>query len=195
MNSNLNLKEFKWMNEPDEFEISELVLSIKPAANTDLWQRTYYGFQNDNAPALLTDVEGNFTFTVKTTYEAKNQYDQCGILLYQNSENWIKISVEYENEKISRLGSVATNLGYSDWATTDISSDVTEMWFRLSQRGQDFFAECSTDGMAFKQLRIMHMHQPITVAHLGIYACCPIKEGYKAKFSNVKLEDCIWELH
>lgn len=34
----------------------------------------------------------------------------------KNSENWLKASVEYENNKFQHLGSVVTNHGYSDWA-------------------------------------------------------------------------------
>ena len=29
-------------------------------------------------------------------------------------------------------GSVVTNHGYSDWATTDIPAGVKEMWYRLT---------------------------------------------------------------
>jgi regulation of enolase protein 1 (concanavalin A-like superfamily) len=195
MNKDIKLKDFTWINQPKKMELTESELNIKPATNTDLWQRTYYGFQNDNAPGLLRDIKGDFTFTVKTAFDAKNKFDQCGVLLYQNSENWVKVSVEYENESIARLGSVVTNLGYSDWATTDISASLTEMWYRFSRSGQDFYAEFSTDGENFKQMRIIHMHQKIDIAKLGVYACCPIKEGYKANFSNFKLEDCKWEKH
>ena len=39
--------------------------------------------------------------------------------MYLDSENWLKASIEYENEKISHLGSVVTNNGYSDWAQPD----------------------------------------------------------------------------
>lgn len=190
-----NIKKFTWINQPDHFDLEETGLSIEPATNTDFWQRTYYGFQNDNAPGFLMERKGDFTFSVKTSFKGIHQYDQCGILLYQDSENWVKVSVEYENAEISRLGSVVTNLGYSDWATTDIPSTTNEMWYRFSRRGQDFFAEYSVNGEDFKQMRIIHMHKSIEVAHVGVYACCPIKGGYKANFSNFKMEECKWELH
>ena len=45
------------------------------------------------------------------------------------SMKWLKASVEYENEKFQHLGSVVTNHGYSDWATTAIPSDVKQMWY------------------------------------------------------------------
>ena len=61
--------------------------------------------------------------------------------MYLNSENWLKASVEYENNKIQRLGSVVTNNGYSDWASVDIDAAQKSIWFRLSRRDDDFCIE------------------------------------------------------
>ncbi len=160
-----------------------------------MWQRTYYGFRNDNAPALLTEVETDFTFTVKTVFTAKNQFDQYGILLYQESENWVKASIEYENKTIARLGSVVTNIGFSDWATTDIPATVSGMWYRFIRRGHDFYIEYSIDGNTFKQMRVLHMLLPIAVARVGVYACSPVKSGFSASFSEFKIGSCEWQLH
>ena len=43
--------------------------------------------------------------------------------MYLDSENWLKCSAEYENEKYQHFGSVVTHKGYSDWATTEIGAD------------------------------------------------------------------------
>ena len=89
---------------------------------TDLWQRTYYGFRNDNAPVLqMKTSEPYFSFVVKTEFESKHRFDQCGIVLYLDSDNWLKASIEFENEEFQRLGSVVTNHGYSDLATNSVS--------------------------------------------------------------------------
>ena len=147
----------KWLNQPKFFEISDRMVKIITDPGTDFWQRSYYGFRNDNAPALQVESKDNFTFTVKATFEYRNQYDQCGLIIYLNSLNWFKASIEYESEKFSRLGSVVTNLGYSDWATTDIATP-TAMWYRLSRRGPDFLIEASPSGKDFKQMRVFHLH-------------------------------------
>ena len=78
--------------------------------------------------------------------------DQCGIAIYLDSDNWMKASIEYENEEYQRLGSVVTNNGYSDWATHDIPSSIKEMWYRLSRRGSDYYIETSPDGTILHQL-------------------------------------------
>jgi uncharacterized protein len=187
----LNSGKFFWINQPERFAIESEVVTIDTDPETDFWQRTYYGFRNDNAHALITERQGDFSLSVKTVFISKTMYDQCGIVLYQNSDNWIKASVEYENSDFSRLGSVGTNLGYSDWATTDIPSSINSMWYRLSRMGQDFIIENSYDGTNFCQLRMLHLHLPVGVARIGIYACSPGKAGFRAHFSELSLGPCI----
>uniref|UniRef100_UPI003217C991 DUF1349 domain-containing protein n=1 Tax=uncultured Draconibacterium sp. TaxID=1573823 RepID=UPI003217C991 len=189
-------KDYRWLNQPNKFEIENNRIAIKTEPGTDLWQRTYYGFQNDNAPAFLKTIEGDFSFVVKTEFDdAVHLYDQCGVLLYLDRENWVKISVEYENETFARLGSVVTNNGYSDWATTDIPAGVFEMWYKLSRRGQDFYIENSVEGLIFRQMRMLHIHKLLAAVNVGIYACSPLKSSFTASFSEFKIGPCEWPLH
>lgn len=195
MENKLNLSDFKWINTPEKFTLGTDRLTIITDPETDFWQRTYYGFQNDNGHTFVKEVEGDFTFVVKTDFEPCGQYDQCGIILYQDSDNWVKASVEYENQQFARLGSVVTNLGFSDWGSTDISTDIHSMWYRISRRGADFCIEYSSDGVAYQQMRIFHMHNPIAIARIGIYACSPLSFSFKADFSTFQLGSCIWHKH
>lgn len=190
------LKSFKWINQPLHFELNAESLIIETDPETDLWQKTYYGFQRSNAPAFLTEREADFTFQVKVQFnDAKHIYDQCGILLYLDSDNWVKVSVERENEFISRLGSVVTNFGYSDWASIDIPASVSEMWYRFSRRGQDCYIENSMDGESFQQMRILHLHKSFSLTPIGVYACSPLNSSFKAVFSHFKMEACTWPPH
>ena len=142
-----NTEKLIWTREPDSFSITEDRIEIKTQAHTDLWQRTYYHFRNDNAPVLQMETEEKFfSFTVKTEFDSKHRFDQCGIVLYLDSENWLKASIEYENGTFQHLGSVVTNHGYSDWATTEIDGSIRSMWYRLSRREDDYCIECSVDG-------------------------------------------------
>ena len=188
----VQLSEFSWINQPRVFWLEEDGLALITDPETDLWQRTYYGFENDNGHTFVKSVEGNFTFSVRTWFEVKTRYDQCGIILYQDSENWMKAAVEHENHNFARLGSVVTNLGYSDWATTDIPATLASVWYRLSRRGQDFYLEFSVDGKKYRQMRMFHMHKPIPVARIGVYACSPLKSSFKAVFSYFELGRCKW---
>lgn len=185
-----------WIREPKQAAIEDGRITIYTEPVTDLWQRTYYGFQNDNAPVLqMKTAEPYFSFTVKTAFESKHRFDQCGVAVYLDSENWLKASIEYENEEYQRLGSVVTNHGYSDWATTDIPASVKEMWYRLSRRGSDYCLECSVDGVDFKQMRICHLWEGAGEIAFGVYACSPENSSFKAEFTHMEVTDCKWQAH
>ncbi|MBD5155946.1 MAG: DUF1349 domain-containing protein [Oscillibacter sp.] len=186
----------QWTREPENYRISEDRIEIFTQPHTDLWQRTYYHFRNDNAPVLQLSVEDKyFSFVVKAVFESKCRFDQGGVVMYLDSENWLKASVEYENEEIQRLGSVVTNDGYSDWATTDVDASIKAMWFRLSRREDDFCVENSLDGVNFKQMRICHMRHADGAVPIGIYACSPEDSSFRAVFTNMELTECRWLAH
>ena len=176
-----------WTRPPKVYKIEEKKITMTTEPDTDLWQRTYYGFQNDNAPCLqMKTSEKFFTFVVKTEFESKKKYDQSGIVMYLDSDNWAKASVEYENDKIQRLGTVVTNNGYSDWSSNDIPSSIKSMWFRFSRRESDYYIEYSDDGKNWNQMRLFHMFKGDGEISFGIYACSPNKEGsFNASFSDM----------
>lgn len=191
-----SLKNFTWTRPPKSFEVTEEAVKIITDPNTDLWQRTYYHFRNDNAPVLQMETEEKFfSFTVKTRFSTEHLYDQCGIVMYLDSENWLKASIEYETETYQHLGSVVTNLGYSDWATTAIDASVKAMWYRFSRREDDYCVECSEDGIHFTQMRICHMWQGAGKIRFGIYACSPGDSSFEALFTDFSLTDCLWKAH
>ena len=193
----MDLKKFIWTREPEHYEINQDTIEIVTKPHTDLWQRTYYHFQNDNAPVLQMETEEQyFSFVVKTEFhDSHHRFDQCGIVMYLDSENWLKGSIEYENDEFQHLGSVVTNNGYSDWATTEIDASVKSMWYRFSRREDDYCIECSADGTAFSQMRICHMHQGKGKIRFGIYACSPEDSSFKAVFSNLQITECQWKAH
>ena len=195
MERNFLDNELTYINSP-QVEIKDGLVDFTTKPNTDLWQRTYYGFQNDNAPCVQVKTsEKYFSFITKVKYYSKRRFDQAGIVLYLDSENWLKASVEYENEKIQRLGSVVTNNGYSDWATSNISSEVKEMYYRLSRRESDFCIENSLDGINFNQMRICHLSKGDGEISFGIYACSPENSSFKSVFSDLLVSDCTWMEH
>ncbi|MGN0994546.1 MAG: DUF1349 domain-containing protein [Butyricicoccus sp.] len=185
-----------WLHKPKCFEMEQNRVSIVTEPHTDLWQRTYYGFQNDNAPMLLQRTEeACFSFLVKTEFDSKNRFDQCGVVVYQDTENWLKASVEYGNEAVQQLGTVSTVFGYSDWATIDIPAEQKHMYYRLSRRGSDFCVEYSNDGETYHQMRIAHLQRASGEIRVGIYACSPEDSSFHAQFSQISFGRCQWEAH
>lgn len=192
-----DINKLQWTRQPISCAISQNKIEIVTQPHTDLWQRTYYHFRNDNAPVLQMSTEEKFfSFVVKTDFsESHHRFDQCGVAVYLNAENWLKGSVEYENEQFQHLGSVVTNHGYSDWATTQIPASVKSIWYRLSRREDDFCIECSEDGIIFRQMRVCHLHEATDEIRFGVYACSPEDSSFRAVFTNMELTECKWLAH
>ena len=193
---NLNIQDFHWTREPAACTVTQDRVEVVTKPYTDLWQRTYYHFRNDNAPVFQMETDRRyFSFTVKTEFDSKHRYDQCGVVMYLDSENWLKASIEHETEAFQHLGTVVTNFGYSDWATTEIDGSVKAMWYRFSRREDDYCVECSQDGVRFSQMRVCHIHKGGGRIRFGIYACSPENSSFRAVFSRMELTECKWLPH
>ena len=183
---------FFWFNEPKQYRIGN-GLEIFTDEKTDFWQNTHYGFQRDDGHCLLTQHGDDFSLTTHVEFSPREMYDQCGLIVRIDSQNWIKVSTEFENERVSRLGSVVTNLGFSDWATQDIPSGHRAMWYRISKRGPDFLLENSYDGQAWHQMRIAHLHKQTSQYEIGVYACSPIGRDFQCRFTHLEISDNQWK--
>ncbi len=187
-----NVSEFKWHNEPQSCSYDNGLI-FKAKSFTDFWQRTHYDLQRDDGHCYLAEMKGDFCLCAHLEFSSKVMYDQCGILLRIDRDNWVKASIEYESEEISRLGSVVTNLGYSDWATTDISTDINSMWYRLSKNNNDVLLENSNDGIEWKQMRVLHLHKESDKVYAGIYACSPKEGNIECKVNKLIIKNNIWK--
>jgi regulation of enolase protein 1 (concanavalin A-like superfamily) len=182
---------FYWFNEPARYRLGA-GLAVFTDEKTDFWQRTHYGFRRDNGHCLFTRRNGDFALMTHVAFRPRSQYDQCGLIVRVDAENWIKLSVEYEDAEWSRLGSVVTNLGYSDWATQDVGSHNQSMWYRISRNGKDFLLEASFDGQNWQQLRVTHLHSAPAETEVGVYACSPVGRDFWCRFDVVEIAENSW---
>ncbi len=182
---------FHWYNPPSYFKV-ENGLHITTDPNTDFWQRTHYGFRPDNGHCLLTEIEGDFQLTTSVRFQPQNKYDQCGLILRIDAQNWIKASTETIDADLAQLGSVVTNLGFSDWSTVAISPSIKQMHYRVSRRGADFLLQNSLDGAAWNQMRITHLHAAVATLQAGIYACSPSNGRFACTFDQITFAPNQW---
>lgn len=104
-------------------------LTIIPPAKKDYWKRTYYEpvIAKDDGPFLYAAIDGYYPaagdagrpfYTVETKFSltACCQFDQAGLMVRADSENWIKAGIEVV-DGTPKLSAVVTRDGYSDWST------------------------------------------------------------------------------
>lgn len=184
----LDLSRFAWINQPEEFAIHGDTLEFTTAAKTDLWMHTMNGTDLVNAPMLVTETSvKEFTFQVKTDFsDARDLYEQCGMVVYIDENNWFKSSVEKWDDQTGLLGSVCNQDGHSDWAPSPISSKHKKVWYRLARKGCDFIVESSLDNKTYNILRFFHLNGADEAIKIGFYACSPGENGgFKAVFTDM----------
>ncbi|MCQ2505127.1 MAG: DUF1349 domain-containing protein [Saccharofermentans sp.] len=179
----------EWTPEELSCSISAERIEITTKPGTDLWQKTFGSASADNAPVLqMSSDEQYFKFETKVTFDTRELYDQCGIVMHMNENTWLKASVERENDEFAHFGSVATNHGYSDWACTELAASVKEVWYRMTRRKDDFLLEYSMDGKHYAVLRMCHMWDCDKEVSFGFYACSPRESSFTAVFTEMNYE-------
>lgn len=89
-----SLDKMNWLNEPQQWEIKEgkaLVMDVP--AKTDFWRISHYGFTVDDGPFYYATYGGEFEVKVKITGNYVTTFDQMGLMLRIDHENWIKAGV------------------------------------------------------------------------------------------------------
>jgi uncharacterized protein len=183
----------KWLNPPPTWRLDAAAsrLVVYPAAYTDFWQRTHYGFQADNGHLLHMEIPGDAVITARIHSFPVHQYDQAGLMVRFSADCWLKTSVEFELEEPSKLGVVVTNHGYSDWSLQDYSHDRAAGYrLRVRRKGGDFLVEYTgEDSGRWQLLRVTHLSaEPGSPAWGGFYACSPKGEGFRAEVEYLKIE-------
>lgn len=103
-----------WFNEPSQSSIVDGSLHAVTKSKTDFWRKTFYGFTRDDGHFLYGDVSGDFTAEVTISGSYETLYDQSGLMLRVDEEQWLKAGVEYTDGAM-HLSTVVTR-GFSDWS-------------------------------------------------------------------------------
>jgi len=180
-----------WLNPPPTWAVNPSLpaLVVQPAASTDFWQETHYGFRADNGHFLFTQISGDFTTTTKVRFHPVHQYDQAGLMVRVGPLCWIKTSVEYEPDGPARLGAVVTNHGFSDWSVQDFPREAREVSLRIRKEATDFIVEFAPDDQAgWRPMRIAHLNiENGAPLDCGLYACSPKGDGFRAEFAFLEI--------
>ena len=104
-----------WHNPPKVVSWTNDVLRFETDHKTDFWQDTWYGFRRDNGHFLGLDAPSDFSATLAFEGQYENLYDQAGIMIRIDENNWIKAGIEYSDD-VTKFSTVVTKDGRSDWS-------------------------------------------------------------------------------
>lgn len=102
------LEKMNWFNEPAEWSIDKNKLSMAVTPKSDYWRISHYGFTVDDAPFYYAEYGGEFEAKVKITGDYKVRFDQAGMMIRIDHENYIKAGIEFVDGKYN-LSTVVTH--------------------------------------------------------------------------------------
>ena len=127
-----SLEKMQWFNEPQKWEIKDKTLSMFVTPQSDYWRISHYGFTVDDAPFYYTTYGGEFEVKVKITGNYKERFDQAGLMLRIDHENYIKAGIEYVDGKYN-LSTVVTHKT-SDWSVISLEKSIPYIWIKAVRR-------------------------------------------------------------
>ena len=151
---------------------------------SDYWRISHYGFTVDDAPFLYTTRGGEFEVKVKIAGDYKVRFDQAGLMLRTDKENYIKAGIEFVDGKYN-ISCVVTH-HTSDWSVITLDKSIDFIWIKAVGRLDAVEIFYSFDDKNYTMMRNCHLadNTPVMV---GMMAACPDGNGFEARFEGFKI--------
>ncbi|MDE6582577.1 MAG: DUF1349 domain-containing protein, partial [Duncaniella sp.] len=159
-------------------------LEMQVTPHCDYWRISHYGFTVDDAPFYYAEYGGEFEAKVKISGDYKVRFDQAGLMIRIDHENYIKTGIEYVDGKYN-LSAVVTH-HTSDWSVIALDRPVDFIWIKAVRRHDAVEIFYSYDDKEYVMMRNawMEANRPVKI---GMFAASPDGEGFLARFSDFKV--------
>jgi regulation of enolase protein 1 (concanavalin A-like superfamily) len=181
-----------WTRQPASVSELDGSLKFESIEASDWWRITSYGFIHNDGHALITDFPNESAMEVSFILDYTEQFDQCGIFLTADDENWIKAGVEF-CDGYPQVGAVVTRTT-SDWSSARIAQWVgKEVTVRASRSGDAVTIRAGIGG-DLQLVRVAPLTSTLTWK-AGPMACAPTRAGLVTTITGWSIGDKDQELH
>lgn len=179
-----SLEKMQWYNEPERWEIKNNALIMQVTPKSDYWRISHYGFTVDDAPFYYSLYGGEFEAKVKLTGAYKARFDQMGLMIRTDHENYIKTGVEFVDGKFN-VSTVVTH-GKSDWSVLTLDKIPPFIWIKVVRRldAVEIFYSLDDKNYIMTRNAPLQDNKPVMV---GVMAASPDGNGFEARFENFKV--------
>ena len=178
---NVAWSEGSWTREPVSQSQEGALLTVEAAAESDWWRTTYYGFIHEDGHALVKEFPNESAIEVTFVLNYTEQFDQAGIFITADSENWIKAGVEF-CDGFPQVGAVVTQKN-SDWSVAPVAEWMNkEVTIRVSRSGDAVTVRAGINN----DLRLVRVAplDPSRTWKAGPMFCAPTRAGLKVTFTK-----------
>lgn len=178
----------QWLNEPAYYSIVDEKITVRTSPTTDFWRVTHYDFIRDNGHFYFNSIETDFIAEVKISGNYKDQYDQAGIMIRIDQNNWIKTGIEYV-DNTQQLSAVVTR-DYSDWSVSPLEVLPRPLYLRVERRSEAIRISYSGTGSEYTLLRLAYF-PVVPRLQVGLMCASPDGEGYEVVFENYQVKPVV----
>lgn len=181
----VNSTEAAWFNPPKRWRLdgSSLICTADP--KTDFWRKTFYGFITDNGHFYYRRMRGDFSTQVKVTAQYHDLYDQAGLMVRIDADNWMKCGVEFVDGKQNM--SVVYTREFSSWATGRLPEAAANLWLKVMRKGPALDIFHSVDGNHFVESGVGYLGTAESVM-VGPMCAAPVGKGFEVRFDDWALK-------
>ncbi|WP_298062471.1 DUF1349 domain-containing protein [uncultured Rikenella sp.] len=179
------LEKMQWFNEPQTWSIEGNVLCMKVTPHSDYWRISHYGFTVDDAPFYFARYGGEFEAKVKISGDYRTRFDQAGLMIRIDCENYIKAGIEFVDGKFN-LSTVVTHRT-SDWSVIPLERPVPFVWIKAVRRldAVEIFYSFDDETYVLMRNAWIEDNRPVEV---GLMAACPDGEGFDVRFEQFRVK-------
>ena len=179
------LEKMQWFNEPEKWENKDKTQTMFVTPQSDYWRISHYGFTVDDAPFYYANYGGEFEAKVKITGKYKSRFDQAGLMIRIDHENYIKAGIEFVDGKYN-LSTVVTHKT-SDWSVITLDESIPYIWIKAVRRLDAIEIFYSFDDKEYVMMRNAWMKDN-TPVQIGVMAACPDGDGFDVTFEHFKVK-------
>lgn len=179
--SQSSLANAAWFNPPKRWRLDGSSLIYIADPKTDFWRKTFYGYITDNGHLYYRRVSGDFTTQVKVTGQYHDLYDQAGLMVRIDAENWMKCGVEFVDGKQNM--SIVYTREFSGWATGHLPEGATNLWLKVVRKGPALDIFHSLDGNHFAESGVGYLGTTDSMM-VGPMCASPEGKGFEVRFDD-----------
>ena len=181
-----------WTRKPVSVVEVDNAIKVESIEGSDWWRITSYGFIHNDGHALVKDFANDTAMEVTFILDYTEQFDQCGIFISADDENWVKAGIEF-CDGYPQVGAVVTRTT-SDWSSSRISEWMgKEVTVRASRSGDAVTIRAGING-DLQLVRVAPL-DPTREWSAGPMACAPTRAGLVTTITGWRIGDCDEALH
>jgi regulation of enolase protein 1 (concanavalin A-like superfamily) len=161
-------------------------ITLASGARSDYFRDPSGKQVTDTAPVLLTEVDNQqpFTFAARVTPAVTKTYDAGALFIYVREDLWLKLAMEMDERRKTRMVTVRT-IGTSDDSDHD-AIETKGVHMKISSDTEVVGFYYSLDKLSWQLIRLFRNDYPASI-WVGISAQCPLGDGTSAVFEDISL--------